>query len=77
MQNKWETARNFWEGEVREEGRKAVRTTEGLIVDVISKTHDHAIEGQGELQQARAAVGQAQLALDELSGTGGNQRGPS
>ena len=31
MQKKWETARKFWEGEVREEGRKAVRAVEGVV----------------------------------------------
>lgn len=62
MQAKWETARRFWEGEVREEGRKAVRGVEGVVGDVLI-TSQPQLKGDAELQKAREAVEQAEAAL--------------
>lgn len=63
MQKKWETARTFWEGEVREEGRRAVRTVEGRVGEVLAERVDEVPEGAEELEQAKKAVEQAQRAL--------------
>ena len=67
LQKKWEKARVFWEGEVREEGRKAVKEVEiafkeaisrdGTVVDVVSER---------ELKEARALVDKATAALEKL-----------
>ena len=35
LQKKWEAARAFWEGEVREEGRKALKGTEEVVRGVV------------------------------------------
>ncbi len=67
MQNKWETARKFWEGEVREEGRKAVRAVEAVVRDVLAGPGKPTIEGVEELQQARRAVEQAREALERTN----------
>jgi hypothetical protein len=62
MQGKWETARKFWEGEVREEGRKAVRGVEGVVRDVLV-TSQPRLESDAELENARGAVYRAEAAL--------------
>jgi len=62
MQGKWETARKFWEGEVREEGRKAVRGVEGVIGDALVSSPPQ-LQGDAELQKARKAVEHAEAAL--------------
>jgi len=36
LQKKWETARGFWEGEVREEGRKVLKETESVVGRITS-----------------------------------------
>ncbi|KAF7933350.1 hypothetical protein EAE99_003235 [Botrytis elliptica] len=63
MQTKWETARAYWEGEVREEGRKAVRNVETIVGENLNK----AEEGKGldpvierDLEKAREAIRSAQ-----------------
>lgn len=62
MQTKWETARKYWEGEVREEGRKAVRGVEGVVTEVLSPK-DQPIVVDEELEKARALVSRAEDAL--------------
>ncbi|KAF4634197.1 hypothetical protein G7Y89_g3902 [Cudoniella acicularis] len=62
MQGKWETARKFWEGEVREEGRKAVRGVENTVGDVL-KISDRSVEEDPELEKAKELVNQADAAL--------------
>jgi hypothetical protein len=62
MQRKWETARKFWEGEVREEGRKAVRGVEGTVGDVLTQT-DGPLEGVAELDEANEALRKAEAAF--------------
>ncbi|TVY40308.1 hypothetical protein LOCC1_G005418 [Lachnellula occidentalis] len=55
MQGKWETARKFWEGEVREEGRKAVRGVEGVVENVL-KVPDEIVPVDPELERAEAVL---------------------
>ena len=62
MQGKWETARSFWEGEVREEGRKAVRATETSLGTTFTLQED-PLEGAEELEMAQRAVQKAEAAL--------------
>jgi hypothetical protein len=63
MQGKWETGRKFFEGEVREEGRKAVRAVEGVVGDVL-KEKKSAIVADAELEKAKTAVVKAEAALE-------------
>ncbi|KAK3898752.1 hypothetical protein C8A05DRAFT_18726 [Staphylotrichum tortipilum] len=37
LQRGWDAAREYWEGEVREEGRKAIRATEASVAEVLDK----------------------------------------
>ena len=62
MQGKWETARKFWEGEVREEGRKAVRGVEIVVMNALVQP-DRPLEGAGARSEAREAVAKAEAAL--------------
>lgn len=64
LQNKWEGARTFWEGEVREEGRRAVRATEGAVGGVLVERPVGDVEGKAELDAARKAVQRAEEALE-------------
>ncbi|KAK0383638.1 hypothetical protein NLU13_9549 [Sarocladium strictum] len=68
MQKKWETARGFWEGEVREEGRKAVRAVEESVVGALEKgsTSGDASRAVIELEEARELVAKAEKALEQL-----------
>jgi hypothetical protein len=70
MQKKWETARSFWEGEVREEGRKAVRAVEVVVGEVLNEAEAarSTIKGSEELSQAREAVERAAKALAIATG---------
>ena len=62
MQGKWETARKFWEGEVREEGRKAVRGVESVVSNALIP-RDSLLEGAEELEEAKEALKKAESAL--------------
>ncbi|CAK7565610.1 MAG: hypothetical protein SEPTF4163_003532 [Sporothrix epigloea] len=76
MQKKWETARDFWESEVREEGRKAVRSVELSVASVLDEARDAVVSGgQGgadrrqklrDLRLARALIEEAKQLLAEL-----------
>ncbi|KIH87168.1 hypothetical protein SPBR_04751 [Sporothrix brasiliensis 5110] len=76
MQKKWEAARAFWEGEVREEGRKAVRAVEASVATALDEARDAAVSGgQGgadrrqqlnDLRKARALVEKAKEELAQL-----------
>ncbi|KJZ74479.1 hypothetical protein HIM_06075 [Hirsutella minnesotensis 3608] len=68
MQKQWETARGFWEGEVREEGRKALRAAEESVSTVLDasgpgKTMEQEAE---ELNKARELVARAEDALARI-----------
>ena len=69
LQKKWETAREYWQGEVREEGRKALRASEASLQEVLDKATKSSSE-QGEevasLTEARQLVQDAQGALARL-----------
>lgn len=71
MQKKWETARGFWEGEVREEGRKAVRAVEESVAGALETGANgvidpEAAESLAELEEARELVARAEDALRRL-----------
>lgn len=71
LQKKWETAREYWQGEVREEGRKAVRAVEISVGEALDKAarQDGRSEDQpllSELKTARELVQRAEDALDRL-----------
>ncbi|CAI4210504.1 unnamed protein product [Parascedosporium putredinis] len=69
LQKKWEAARGFWEGEVREEGRKAVRGAEESIAQAVeggSGAGTLAGEGEAELERVRELVAKAEEALARL-----------
>jgi hypothetical protein len=64
MQKKWEAACSFWEGEVREEGRKAVRAVEVVVGEILKAETAHSTKtGAEELNQARDALERASKAL--------------
>ncbi|RSL64136.1 hypothetical protein CEP53_004197 [Fusarium sp. AF-6] len=70
LQKKWDAARTFWEGEVREEGRKAVRAAEESVADVLNgkeksmRTDDD--ETNKVLNEVRHLVTKASDALDRM-----------
>lgn len=69
LQRKWEKAREFWEGEVREEGRKAIRATEASIAEVLdraTKSEGDRTEQLHELQLAMEIIQRAEDALARL-----------
>ncbi|PNP53463.1 hypothetical protein THARTR1_06157 [Trichoderma harzianum] len=68
MQKKWETAREFWEGEVREEGRKAIRAAEESAGEVLDGVQQNKLSAQRikELEQASELVAKAEDALARL-----------
>lgn len=63
LQGKWEAARGFWEGEVREEGRKAVRGAERSMGEALE---GEAVKEGAEEQRARELVAKARDALERL-----------
>lgn len=68
LQKKWDAARSFWEGEVREEGRKAVRGAEDSVAEVLvgGGKHETTLEGTEELDKVREMVAKAEDALVRL-----------
>ncbi|RYP22348.1 hypothetical protein DL765_001700 [Monosporascus sp. GIB2] len=73
MQKQWEAARNFWEGEVREEGRKAVRDAERefdrSLADYEMRATGKDPEGtekSRELEHAKELVQRAWRAYEKL-----------
>jgi hypothetical protein len=65
LQVKWERAREFWEGEVREEGRKSVKQVESIIGDVIKSSGGLAIGSMdAELDVAEETVQKLERALE-------------
>lgn len=73
LQKKWETAREYWQSEVREEGRKAVRAVEISVGEAIDKAVQRRSNWQqdgssfsGELGEARKLVQKAEDALKKL-----------
>lgn len=71
LQKKWETAREYWQSEVREEGRKAVRAVEISVAETLDKAvRDGSRANEdamfAELRQARELVQRAEEALARL-----------
>lgn len=64
QQTKWETARRFWEKEVREEGRTTLRETEELLRTVI-REGGREVEDITE-RDAREAISKARRVLEEV-----------
>ncbi len=62
MQGRWEGARQYWEGEVREEGRKAVRSVEVDLGEIFVE-RDQEVPVDEELEKAGEAVERAEEAL--------------
>jgi hypothetical protein len=56
FQRKWDAAREYWEGEVREEGRKAIRAAEASVAEVLDKackTPDPQADRSAQLEELR------------------------
>ncbi|KAH7165797.1 hypothetical protein EDB81DRAFT_679999 [Dactylonectria macrodidyma] len=68
LQKKWESARAFWEGEVREEGRKAVRGAEESVAEVLDggKPIKLSNEGSEGLEKVKEIVTKAEDALSRM-----------
>ncbi|KAF3770746.1 hypothetical protein M406DRAFT_344313 [Cryphonectria parasitica EP155] len=71
LQKKWEAAREYWQSEVREEGRKAVRAVEISVGEALDKATRKGGEGVDEahLKDLRAAtelIQKAEEALERL-----------
>ncbi|KAI0398083.1 hypothetical protein F5Y17DRAFT_412206 [Xylariaceae sp. FL0594] len=71
MQKQWEKARDFWEGEVREEGRKAVKSSEWTMKSALMESNTQGpstddVIVQDDLQKARDLVTRGQELLEEL-----------
>lgn len=71
LQKKWETAREYWQGEVREEGRKAVRAVEISVAEALegaAKRGSAKVEDglQDDLNTARELVQKAEDALKRM-----------
>lgn len=64
MQGKWEAARAYWEGEVREEGRKAIKGVEGAVKHALTSS-DKPIEADEELERAKEILDKAEKALQD------------
>jgi hypothetical protein len=73
MQKKWERAREFWESEITEEGRRALKQAEDDVKQVL----DEGVEIDDELNQenikarraARMASARVRTALAEINKT--------
>lgn len=66
LQKKWETARSYWEGEVREEGRKAVRAAEASVAQVLDRPKAGDGGSLDELAKIREIIHRAEDALARL-----------
>ncbi|KAI1326806.1 hypothetical protein F5Y16DRAFT_373433 [Xylariaceae sp. FL0255] len=71
MQKQWEAAREFWEGEVREEGRKAVKSAEEAMSSALNKEKTQARDNDAVLPaddrtKARELVAKGQELLEKL-----------
>ncbi|PHH78004.1 hypothetical protein CDD82_3261 [Ophiocordyceps australis] len=69
MQRKWDAARAYWQGEVREEGRKAIRGAEASVAVVLRRQDapDDALRlGERDFGRARELVQTAKEALARI-----------
>ncbi|KAL4952532.1 hypothetical protein BDW69DRAFT_20684 [Aspergillus filifer] len=63
QQTKWESARAFWEEEVRDTGRTALRETEGQLRKSVRESGKVQLPPAVAAQEARAAIERAREAL--------------
>ncbi|KAG6002207.1 hypothetical protein E4U21_003338 [Claviceps maximensis] len=71
VQKKWDAARTFWEGEVREEGRKAVRSAEQSVAVVLEADDPNgpivdAVKALQDLDKTNELVARAEDALARM-----------
>lgn len=69
MQKLWEGARDSWQGTVREEGRRTLKSTEDLVRLIIRSKEQGKIkldEGAVERRQTREAVKAVREALANM-----------
>ncbi|KAJ9371853.1 hypothetical protein DTO282F9_3182 [Paecilomyces variotii] len=69
QETKWEAARHFWEEEVREEGRTALKETEQLLRTLVREGGKRTAEADEEdvsLQQVKATIERARKALEDV-----------
>lgn len=72
LQKKWESAREYWQGEVREEGRKAVKAVSISVGDAMRSAVEQRSKSTDEeaalveLKKARELVQKAEEALGRL-----------
>lgn len=67
MQGKWEKAREYWEGEVREEGRKSIRAVEGVVGNVLKEPKVGNIIERRDIDEAKGAVARLEMALKKAT----------
>lgn len=63
LQTRWERARDFWEEEVREEGRRAIRDVEGSVENVLKVPEVVPVAVRREYRDALNAVMRVEKAL--------------
>lgn len=71
MQKAWEDARSAWRVDVREEGRQALKRTEGVVRQIVAgnaRTGVIEAEGVEERKRAREAVAKVREALERMDG---------
>ncbi|KAF2090716.1 hypothetical protein K490DRAFT_18170, partial [Saccharata proteae CBS 121410] len=70
MQSLWERAREAWQGDVRETGRRALRETEESVRRIVVNNEKGRTDEAGvrERREAREAVGRAREALERVGG---------
>ncbi|KAK4460718.1 hypothetical protein QBC42DRAFT_271853 [Cladorrhinum samala] len=71
IQTRWEKAQRYWETEVREEGRKAIRSTENSILKMLSWASEGQVvearrKEEEEAEKAREIIERAEEALKRL-----------
>jgi len=69
MQKKWEDARDVWEAEAHEEGRKAIRATAKSVADALDRSlggSPRPEEAADDLSRARRLVEEAEEVLPRL-----------
>jgi hypothetical protein len=72
FQQKWDAAREYWEGELREEGRKAIRASEASVADVLEQAgkpqgpNEERIAHLKELRKAEEIITRAEEALERM-----------
>lgn len=68
LQKLWEKARETWQAEIREEGRKTLKVTEDTVRLIVQSSQKPVLEGEGveERRRAREMVGRVRDALNKV-----------